>query len=370
VLSRVDRQGTIVVSTASEGDPKAILALACERGLEGIVAKRKRSIYAAGRKPTWLEVKCPLRQEPAISDTELAAAENGRVVVAGVSISHPERVLEPTGVTKLDLARYYEAVGEHMLPHVEGRPLTLVRWAEGKHTEKGGIYLRHAKAWGPDVLRRVKIREKTKVGEYLVADTVAALVGLAQMDILEIHTWNSRASDVEHPDRVVLDLDPAPDVPWKEVVRAARLVNERLAALGLESWVKTTGGKGLHVLVPLVPEASWEECLAFTRAFAQMLVREEPKRFVAIVPKHVRSGKILVDYLRNNRTNTSVAAFSTRARAGAPVSVPITWDELDDELRGDAWNIHTVLDRLRERRWKDAWAGYFGARQRLPRAMR
>jgi bifunctional non-homologous end joining protein LigD len=482
VVAGVNRKGSIVISSASEGDPRAILALACERGLEGIVAKRKRSTYTAGKKPTWLKVKCRLRQEFAIvgylplmetrdavgglllalkdetggfryagkvgtgfdEKTRVAVAkvlERDRVAkpsakdlpkfdgiaryveprlvaevefaewtegghirhpsfqglredktpdecvretpetprttkkkgereeVLGVSISHPSRVLTPTGITKIELARYYEAVGRHMLPHVQGRPLTLVRWAEGKETEKGGVYLRHAKAWGPDVLRRVKIREKTKLGEYLVADTVEALVGLAQMDILEIHTWSSRADDVERPDRVVLDLDPAPDVTWTEVIDAAKLVRERLEGLGLESWVKTTGGKGLHVLVPLVPEADWDECLAFTRAFAQMMVRADPKRFVAVVPKHVRGGKILVDYLRNNRTNTSVAAFSTRARPGAPVSVPIGWDELTPQLASDAWNIHTVLERLRRRR-KDPWAGYFRARQRLPRSAR
>jgi bifunctional non-homologous end joining protein LigD len=298
-----------------------------------------------------------------------AASAEDRVEVCGIPISKPDRVLDPTGVTKLELARYYEEVGEHMLPHVAGRPLTLVRWAEGKVTEKGGVYLRHTRVWGPDALRRVRIREKTKLGEYLVADTVAALVALAQIDILEIHTWSSRADDVERPDRVVFDLDPAPDVPWAEVVRAARLVRERLLDIGLESWVKTTGGKGLHVLVPLVPEASWDECLAFSRAFAQLMVKEDPKRFVAIVPKHVRHGKILVDYLRNNRTNTSVAAFSTRAKPGAPVSVPITWKELDEDLASDAWTIQTIGKRLRRLR-RDPWAGYFAARQRLPRTTR
>ncbi len=474
VVAPVDRKGTIVVSTASEGDPRAILALACERGLEGIVAKRKRSTYAGGRKPTWLKLKCKLRQEFAIigylplqetrdavgglllavhdrdgfvyagkvgtgfddatrtalaealerdrvakpvargvpkhggiarfvrprlvAEVELtewtegghvrhpsfqglrtdkapeecvreepasvAALEAGRVDVAGVSISHPERVLAPTGLTKLALARYYERVGEAMLPHVRGRPLTLVRWAEGKTTEKGGVYLRHAKAWGPKVLRRVEIREKQKVGEYLVVDDVAGLVGLAQMDILEIHTWSSTDDDVERPNRVVFDLDPAPDVGWREVARAARLVKEKLDAIGLASFVKTTGGKGLHVVVPLVPDAEWDETFAFTRAFARLVVRENPKRFVDAVPKHARRGKILIDYLRNNRGNTSVAAFSTRAREGAPVSVPIAWDEIDAP-RPPQWNTETVLARLAD--VDDPWRAYFRTRQRLPR---
>jgi bifunctional non-homologous end joining protein LigD len=279
-------------------------------------------------------------------------------------------VLDPTGLTKLELARYYEAIGPFMLPHVAGRPLTLVRWAEGRATDKGGLYLRHAKAWGPAALRRVKIREKAKTGEYLVADTVAALVALAQMDVVEVHTWSSRVDeDVERPDRLVLDLDPALDVPWREVVRAARLVRDRLRALGLESFPKTTGGKGLHVVVPLAPADDWGTCFAFTRAFARLLVREDPKRFVDAVPKRARGGKILIDYLRNSRGNTSVAAFSTRARAGAPVSVPVGWDELSDDPSGRVFTTTDALARVRRTK-KDPWEAYCRLAQRLPRGGR
>lgn len=477
IVDDAARRGSLVLSTSSEGDPSAILALACERGLEGIVAKRRGSKYSPGRGAAWLKLKCRLRQELAIvgylplrqgedaigglllavkrgdhfryagkvgtgfddatrvrlaelldrdrvhappaeglprfggiaryvaprwvaevaftewtegghvrhasfqglrtdkspdecvrerpvAAFEVATSERPRVL--GVALSNPRRVLGPTGLTKLELARYYEAVGEHMLPHVAGRPLTLVRWAEGKATEKGGVYLRHARAWGPDVLRRVRIPERTKVGEYLVAETVEALVGLAQMDILEIHTWSSTTRDLEHPDRLVFDLDPAPGVAWAEVVRAARLVRERLADLDLESWVKTTGGKGLHVVAPLEPEATWDECLGFARAFARLLSREEPKRFVDAVSKQTRRGKILVDYLRNNRTNTSVAAFSTRARPRAPVSVPVAWEELDAISGSDAWDTTTVRERLAGER-VGPWARYFRTSQRLPR---
>jgi bifunctional non-homologous end joining protein LigD len=288
-----------------------------------------------------------------------------RVTVAGISLSHPSRVLDPTPLTKLSLARYYEAVAPWMLPHVAGRPLGLLRWAEGRPTEKGGVYLRHRRAWGPSALRRVPIPEKTKVGEYLVADDAAGLVALAQMDILEIHTWSSVVDDVERPDRLVFDLDPAPDLPWAELVRGAREVREVLRALGLDSWVKTTGGKGLHVVVPLVPEADWATCFAFASAFAKLMVHRDPARFVAIVPKHARASKILVDYLRNNRGNTSVAAFSTRARAGAPVSVPIAWEELEHDLRERPFTVPRVLARL-ERQRRDPWAAYFTAEQRLP----
>ncbi len=485
LMKRASETRTLVLSTAAEGDWRAVLDLACKRGLEGIVAKQKGSTYVAGRRPTWLKVKCKLRQELAIvgylplvetqdavgalllavrekdgrfhyagkvgtgfdDETRVRLAElldadrtpmptalgvpklgaiarwstpklvaevefsewtegghvrhpsyqglrddkrpedcvrelpvpgeavvrppekeePGRVRVAGIAISHPDRVLDPTGLTKLELARYYEAIADRMLPHVAGRPLTLVRWAEGKPTEKGGVYLRHAKAWGPTALRRVRIREKSKIGEYLVADTAAALVALAQMDILEVHTWSSVVDDVERPNRIVFDLDPAPDVPWREVARAAKLVRERLDALGLASFVETTGGKGLHVVVPLDPEAGWDETFAFTRAFARLVVREDPKRFVDSVPKHARSGKILVDYLRNHRGNTSIAAWSTRARAGAPVAMPIAWEavDVDRSKRPFTWK-----DALAMRDAADPWSAYWRTHQTLPRSPR
>jgi DNA ligase D-like protein (predicted polymerase) len=174
-------------------------------------------------------------------------------VVAGIRISHPDRVIYPDlDISKLQLARYFERIGGWILPHVRGRPLTLVHCPAGL----GGPcrFLRHAKVWGPDALRRVRIREKTKIGEYLVADTVSAVVALAQMGIVEIHTWNSTVDDVERPNRLVWDLDPGPEVTWRQTVAAARLLRGVLDTLGLASWVKTTGGRGLHVVVPITPD--------------------------------------------------------------------------------------------------------------------
>lgn len=285
--------------------------------------------------------------------------------VQGVSISHPERVFWPDlGATKLALARYYDAVADWMLPHVVGRPLTLVRCEKG--VAGPCVFMRHSRVWGPWPLERVKIREKTKVGEYLVIRTAASLVALAQMDILEIHTWNTRAEHVEQPDRLIIDLDPGPEVPWREVVSAARFVRKALQHVGLESWVKTTGGVGLHLVVPLVPERDVAEVLGFSRAIAMALERHEPNRFTTAFAKHGREKKILVDYLRNNRTNTSVAAFSTRARPHAPVSVPIAWDELSARLRPERFTIASVPKRLARLR-EDPWRGYWQARQRLSR---
>jgi bifunctional non-homologous end joining protein LigD len=286
-------------------------------------------------------------------------------VVRGVRISHPGRVMyERPRLTKLDLVRYYDRVAPAMLPHVDGRPLTLVRCGQG--VAAGCMYMKHSKVWAPSQLTRIKIREKTKIGDYLIIESAEAIVALAQMDIVEIHTWNTCQEKIEHPDRIVLDLDPGQEVTWPTMLGAARLLRELLRTLDLESFVKTTGGKGLHIVVPLEPREDWETCLAFARAIADALTRHDPALFTTTFGKRGRERQILVDYLRNNRTNTSVAAFSTRARDGAPVSVPIAWNELTERLRPTDMTVLTVPARLARQR-KDPWADYFRTRQRFSR---
>jgi bifunctional non-homologous end joining protein LigD len=245
-----------------------------------------------------------------------------------------------------------------IVPHVRGRPLTLVHCPAG--ISAPCRYLKHAKAWGPSALRRVRIQEKTKVGEYLVADSVSGVVALAQMGVVEIHTWNSTADDVERPNRIVWDLDPGPDVLWKQTVAAARLLRDVLKTLGLAAWVKTTGGQGLHVVAPIEPQRDWSECLAYSRDVGEALARTNPAVYTTAFAKQGRERKILIDYLRNNRTNTSVCAYSPRARSGAPVSVPLDWNELG--TRPDRWTLLTVPRRLRSLR-TDPWAGYWTASQ-------
>jgi bifunctional non-homologous end joining protein LigD len=285
----------------------------------------------------------------------------GRPTVGSVGISHPDRLIYPDlGITKIQLARYYEAVGPWMLPHVAGRPLTLVHCPDGLAAPCH--YLRHAKAWGPNALRRVRIREKTKIGEYLVADSTEALVSLAQMGILEIHTWNSTDDDVERPNRIILDLDPGPEVTWQQVATGARLVREVLKTLGLESWVKTTGGRGLHVVVPIRRERDWSECLDFARDVAEAIERTDSERYTTTFAKAGREQKLLIDYLRNNRTNTSVSAFSTRARPGAHASMPLQWSDLSGGP--ERWTMLTVPARLKRIR-TDPWGDYWKSRQRL-----
>jgi bifunctional non-homologous end joining protein LigD len=255
-----------------------------------------------------------------------ATVDSGVSTVAGIRISHPDRLIYPgLGISKIQLARYYEEIGDWIVPHVAGRPLTLVHCPAGLAAPC--IYLKHAKAWGPNALRRVKIREKTKVREYLVADSLEAVVSLAQMGIVEIHTWNSTADDIERPNRIVWDLDPGPDVTWQQVVKAAGLVRAVLKTLGLTSWVKTTGGRGLHVVVPIKAARDVAQCLAFSRDVSEAIARTDPHLYTTTFAKRGREGKILIDYLRNNRTNTSICAFSPRARAGATVSMPLDWGE-------------------------------------------
>lgn len=280
------------------------------------------------------------------------AADNA---VAGQKISHPDRVVYPaTGTTKLDVARYFAEIAPWMVPHVAGRPLTLVRCPEGLAGEC--FFMKHSNVWAPKTLRQVDVQEKTKVGRYLIADDAAGLVALAQMGVLEVHTWNSTMAALEEPDRIVMDLDPGPEVGWADVVQTALLVRQALATLGLESLVKTTGGVGLHVVVPLRPQRSWQECFAFSEKLAEVIVREHPTRYTTAIPKAGREKKILLDYLRNNRTNTSVAAYSPRARPGATVSTPLAWDELEPRLRPGDFTLATVLERCR--RWspgEDPW---------------
>jgi bifunctional non-homologous end joining protein LigD len=287
--------------------------------------------------------------------------------VLGIAITHPDRVMyDRPRTTKLHVAEYFGRVADAMLPHVAGRPLTLVRCGSGI----GGdcIFMKHSKLWAPRELRRIRIQEKTKLGEYLVIESPEAIVALAQMDILEIHTWNTRYDKIELPDRVVVDLDPGARVSWSDVAGAARLVRGMLEALDLQSFVKTTGGRGLHVVVPLQRRRPWNECLAFARGLAEALARHDPALFTTTFGKRGRERQILVDYLRNNRTNTSIAAFSTRARAGAPVSVPLAWDELSDTLDPLSLTVATVPDRLRRLK-RDPWRAYFTTKQRISASM-
>jgi bifunctional non-homologous end joining protein LigD len=292
--------------------------------------------------------------------------------IAGMKLTHPERILYPDeGITKRDLALYYERIADWVLPHLVGRPLSLVRCPEG--SGKPCFYQKHAHQGTPEVLRRVRIKEGTGtvegVGTYLYIDGLPGLIALVQMGVLEVHPWGSRVDKLEKPDRMTIDLDPAPDVPWSRMIETALTLRGRLRELGLESFVKTTGGKGLHVVVPLQARQTWDELKEFSRAVAEEFVRAAPQWFVATMTKSKRTGKIFLDFFRNTRGATAVGAYSTRARPGAPVSTPVSWDELPNVRAGDEFTLANVPSRLDSLR-TDPWKGYFELRQSITASMK
>ncbi len=307
----------------------------------------------------------PAKPRPAASGKKAKAGRGRGDGPAGVALTHPDRVLYPEqGLTKLDLARYYEKVADWVLPHVAGRPLSVVRCPDGSTGQC--FYQKHPHQGATSPLLSVPIREDDgDEAPYLYIEDLAGLVTLVQIGALEIHPWGSRVAAVETPDRLVLDLDPDPKLPWATLVAAARLVRDRLAEHGLESWVKTTGGKGLHVCAPLSGKTSWDDLRAFAREIAEGLAREAPERFLSKASKAARAGKIFVDWLRNGRGATAVAPYSTRARAGATVATPLTWEELG-RARPGRFTVETVPARL-ARLARDPWEGFSKARQKLPK---
>ncbi len=292
---------------------------------------------------------------------------DAEAVVAGVKLSNPDRVLYPgQGVTKLALAHYYEAVGDWILPQLAERPLSLLRCPEGR--SKACFFQKHpGQTFGPE-LPRVRIEEKSGSAEYLYVRRLPDLVTLVQMGTLELHVWGSRVHDLEHPDLVVLDLDPGPGVAWSEVLRTARSLNDRLAGLGLTGFPRTTGGKGLHVVVPLAPSLDWEGVKAFARGVAHAHAHDEPDRLTVNMAKSRRQNRIFIDYLRNGRGATAIASYSTRAREGATVAVPVRWDELGPALTSDRYRLENVRRRLSALR-ADPWDGFDQARRPLTAAM-
>jgi bifunctional non-homologous end joining protein LigD len=288
------------------------------------------------------------------------------IELLGVRLTHPDRVYYPDlGFTKLDLALYYVTIADAVLPHLEGRPLTLVRCPDGVGGES--FYQKKAGFWTPPQVRRLSVPGKGE--EHLYVDSVPGLVALAQAGILEIHPWNSRVAHLEQPDQVIFDLDPDESLPFSRVTSAARRVRALLSEHSLESFVKTTGGKGLHVCVPLVPERGWEELEEFTRAVAQRLARDEPQTFTANLAKAQRKGKVYVDYLRNVRGANAVGVYSTRAKEGAPVSVPVDWDELDRLSGAKDFTVAEAPLRVLGQgsgHAVDPWARYRTLQQRVP----
>jgi bifunctional non-homologous end joining protein LigD len=278
-------------------------------------------------------------------------------------LTHPDRVLYPEqGLTKADLARYYTLVAHRMLEHVADRPLMLVRCPEGAGAQC--FHQKHPTRGISRDIARVPIMENSgATADHMMVRDARGLLALVQVGALEIHTWGSHAETLDYPDQLTFDLDPDVGLPWPRMIEAAHTVREQLEALGLECFLKTTGGKGLHVVTPIEPSTPWDDAKLFCRAVAELIVRAEPSKYVANISKAKRKGKVLIDYLRNGRGATAVAPYSTRARAGAPVATPIGWNELTAKLRPDAFTIENIAARLKKQR-RDPWSG-FGKRRRV-----
>jgi len=276
-------------------------------------------------------------------------------------LTHPERVLWPEpGVTKEGLAEFYCDIADWILPHLTGRVLSLVRHPSGVNEK--GFFAKHAWHGLSAAVRRVDVGEKDKM---LVIDSLEGLIELVQAGVVEIHPWGSTVEHLENPDRLIFDLDPADDVPWSAVIEAAIEVRRRLEDTGLQSFVKTSGGKGLHVVLPIEPRTSWEDAKKFTQSIAETMAKAQPDRYVAIMSKSARRGRIFIDYIRNGRGATAVAAYSTRALPAASVSTPLAWDELSESIRSDHFRIDNLRQRLDVLK-DDPWPEFFTLRQRLP----
>jgi len=288
------------------------------------------------------------------------ASADGRML-AGVRLRHPERVLypEPT-ITAIDVARYYQSVAESILPHVAGRPLSLLRCPRGITAPCGALKRSLARAKAP--LR--KIRLTASGADTLVIEDLAGLVALVDMDVVEIRTSNCTANDLERPNRLVIEIEPGDKVPWSHVVDAARSVRSVFGALDLDVWCQTTGGRGLQVVVPLVPHATWAECVEFSRTLGAAIADTDPAIFLTSSTRQNRASRIHVGCEANERTGASIAAFSPRALGGAPVAVPIAWTDLRPALAIGDFTIASVPGRLLRLK-RDPWKGYQQARQKL-----
>jgi bifunctional non-homologous end joining protein LigD len=313
---------------------------------------------------------------PAVSAGSVAPApprgdrggKGKETAIAGVRMTHPDKVLYPgQGLTKLDLARYYAAVADRILPHLGDRPLSLVRCPEGQGRQC--FFQKHVGEQFPAVVQRVDVGEEEPYG---AVDSLEGLLALVQMGVLELHIWGAHRDRIEQPDYIVFDLDPDEGLAWERVAQGARTVRDLLAELGLQTFLKTTGGKGLHVVAPLARRQGqgWDEVKAFTKSVAEAVTAAQPDLYTAKLPKVRRQGKIFIDYLRNGRGATSICAYSTRARPGAPVSTPLFWEELDDpKLRGNTYTVENLPARL-EKLPSDPWEGFAKVRQSITAAMR
>ncbi len=296
--------------------------------------------------------------------TARRTARDGSTEFEGVRLSNPDRVLYPEeATTKLDLARYYAEIAGWALPQLAHRPLSVVRCPTGLGGET--FFQKHAGTGTPKAIVPIKIDGET----HLAIKDLAGLISLVQIGVLEIHPWGSTVDNVEQPDRITFDLDPDIGLPWSQVIAAALEIRDALEGFGLQSFAKTTGGKGLHVVVPLTPELRWEEIKSLTKAVADHIAVQHPQRYTTNQSKRARQGRIYIDYLRNARGATAIGAYSTRARPGAPIATPLFWREVEEGVRPEGFTVATVPLRLTALK-SDPWAEIGTVRQTIARAVR
>jgi bifunctional non-homologous end joining protein LigD len=301
------------------------------------------------------EIALEEKKKPRAADASVATGRAAR-------LTHPERLLWDEGITKQGLAEFYTEIADWILPHVAHRVLSLMRRPGG--AKEKSFFAKHPWNGLTDDVERIEVGEKEPM---LAISNLSGLLNLVQAAVVEIHPWGSLADDLERPDRLIFDLDPGDGVAWGDVIGAALEVRQRLTDLGLESFVKTTGGKGLHVVLPIEPRGGWEEAKDFTRSVAEAMAKDSPRRYVATMSKSARHGRVFVDYFRNGRGATAVGAYSTRAFPHATVSTPLSWDELSEQLRSDHFRTDNLVQRLDVLR-QDPWREMFDVKQRLPAA--
>jgi len=365
LLAQGPQNGTVRLSLHMAGSGAAFFAQACAMGVPGVVSKRASAPYRSGRGEDWCKASCP-RSIPTQVEADTSP---GPVVhlahrpLPAMRLTHPDRVLYPdSGITKQELVQFYADIAGWILPHLQARPLSIVRCPDGL---KGPKFFQKNAAAGvaPSLIKHVTTA--AGVEPVLAVADLSELLALVQISTLEIHTWGCTLPAIERPDRLVIDLDPDPELSWSAVAEAAREVRARLLDVKLESFLKTTGGKGLHVVAPVAPVLDWPTVKEFTRQFAAQMAADKPAKYTIAVNKAARRGKILIDYLRNARGATAVVAYSTRAQEGAPVSVPLAWDELSATFRPVRRTLRDLGERLANMT-ADPWSEIGRMPQTLP----